>query len=162
MPAMRITWPSAACVDTQKENVIVSRLFEPIKPFKHWSSTTKGAVMKCERSLVGATVLRFPPKPRPENWLTLLDRAQALRWEADEAATRGVRLAIHRRQEDDPPEVGDFVSIYRANEVWAAWGVARRGPSLRLWRSANGADIGEFATMQEALAAVSGTACSAA
>ncbi len=106
----------------------------------------------------GATVLHFPTPPRPGNWFTLLDRAQALRWEADEAAARGVRLAIHRRQQDDPPEVGDFLSIYPANEVWAAWGVARRGQSLRLWRSANGADIGEFATMQEALAAVSSTA----
>ena len=114
--------------------------------------------MKQGQSSVGAIVLRFPTHlRRPENWLTLIDRAQALRWQADEAANRGVRLAIYRRQQDDPPEIGDFVSIYRANEMWAAWGVARRGQLLRLWRSANGADIGEFATMQEALAAVSST-----
>jgi hypothetical protein len=114
--------------------------------------------MKQGQSLAGAVILRFPTQlRRAENWLTLVDRVQALRWQQDEAANRGVRLAIYRRQQDDPPEIGDFVSIYRANEMWAAWGVARRGPSLRLWRSANGADIGEFASMQEALAAVSNT-----
>jgi hypothetical protein len=101
-----------------------------------------------------AKILRFPTRPRIENYLTLLDRTQALRWQADEATRHGVRLAIHQRQQDDPPEIGDFVSIYRLNEMWAAWGVARRGASLRLWRSATGADIGEFATMREALAVV--------
>ncbi len=101
-----------------------------------------------------ATLLHFPIRPRPANYLTVLDRTQALCWQASEADRRGVRLAIHRRQQDDPPEIGDFVSIYRTNEVFAAWGVARRGPSLRLWRSATGADIGEFATMREALAVI--------
>ncbi len=113
--------------------------------------------MKRERNTTGATILPFPTQRRPENWLTTLDRVEALRWEADEAAAEGVRVAIYNRQQNDAPEVGDFVSIYRGDERWAAWGAARRGRSIKLWRSANGADIGEFATMQEALAAVSRT-----
>ncbi len=110
--------------------------------------------MTNRQTVTSATILRFPVQTRPANYLTLLDRTQALRWQADEADRRGVRLAIYHRRQDDPPEIGDFVSIYRQNERFAAWGVARRGPSLRLWRSATGADIGEFATMREALAVV--------
>ena len=49
------------------------------------------------------------------------------------------RAVIRERHPQDDPHIGDFLSIYRAGEPWAAWGVARHGASVRVWRSATGA-----------------------
>ncbi len=85
------------------------------------------------------------------NRFTAADRAALLGWEA---RREGMRLAIHRRRDDDAPEVGEFASIYQADARWAAWGAARQGRAIRVWRARDGRDIGRFATMGEALDAV--------
>ncbi len=90
------------------------------------------------------------------NRFTAADRVELLRWQAQEA--HEVRLAIHRRLESDPPEVGEFASIYPRGGPWAAWGAVRQGRDISIWRSRDGRDIGRFPTMTEALAAVSGRA----
>ncbi len=106
---------------------------------------------------------RPPPRLQPDadiiafsdhaNRFTAADRAALLSWEAN---GQGIRLAIHRRRDDDPPEVGEFASIYQDDARWAAWGAARQGGAIRVWRARDGRDIGRFATMPEALAAVTG------
>ena len=56
----------------------------------------------------------------------------------------------------DPPEVGEFASIYPANTCWAAWGAARQGRKIKVWRARDGRDSGRFETMGEVLAMVAG------
>ena len=95
------------------------------------------------------------PFRRLENRFTTADRLALAHLQARD---HSVRLAIHNRRHDDPPEVGEFASIYPANGRWAAWGAVRQGRAISVWRSRDGRDIGRFATMSEALAAVTGAA----
>ena len=88
---------------------------------------------------------------RPADRFTAADRMALARLEARD---HGVRLAIYKRRDDDPPEVGEFASIYPPNTRWAAWGAVRQGRAIRVWRSRDGRDIGRFDTMHEALEAV--------
>ncbi len=92
---------------------------------------------------------------QPDNCFTTADRMAMMRWQASDRT--GLRLAIHKRRSDDPPEVGEFASIYPANGRWAAWGAVRKGREICVWRSGDGQDIGRFATMGEVLAAVGNT-----
>ena len=70
------------------------------------------------------------------------------------------RLDFDCWSESRPIEAGtiafdqDYISIYRAGDSWAVWGLTRQGPSVQLWRCATGADLGQFPTMHEALAAL--------
>jgi hypothetical protein len=102
-----------------------------------------------------ADIIPFKPRADGINRFTMADRLALLTWEAK---LEGLRLAIHDRREDDPPEVGEFASIYPANTRWAAWGAVRQGRAISVWRSRDGRDLGRFATMGEALAAVAGSA----
>ena len=86
---------------------------------------------------------------RPTNRFTTADRMALARLQA-----RGVRLAIHKRHRDDPPEVEEFASIYPPDGSWAHWGAVRQGRAISVWRSRDGQDIGRFETMTEALEAV--------
>lgn len=85
--------------------------------------------------------------------LTMTDRIEALQWEATRAQ-HGARLAFHRWSSANAHEGGDYISIYRGDDRWAAWGATRRGRSVSVWRCATGVDLGHFPTMREALAAV--------
>ncbi len=109
--------------------------------------------MLADRSNSSATIIPFPIRSGNDNRFTTADRMELLRWEAGGGS--GIRLAIYNRLDDDPPEVGEFASIYPANGAWAAWGAVRQGRAIRVWRARDGRDIGRFATMGEALAAVS-------
>ena len=64
------------------------------------------------------------------------------------------RMVIHDRDEGDALEVGNFLSVHRRGEAWSRWGFAREGAAIRAWCCLTGADVGEFATMSEALTAV--------
>ena len=108
--------------------------------------------MSTDRADRSAEIIPFRPAASPLNRFTTADRMELLRWEA--RAQAGVRLAIHKRRHDDPPEVGEFASIYPPNAPWAAWGAVRQGHAINLWRAGDGRDIGRFATMGEALEAV--------
>jgi hypothetical protein len=101
-----------------------------------------------------AQILPFSlPRAEP-NRLTMLDRIHALEWNITHAAPAGARLAIHDRRGDDGPEVGDYIGIYRADDRWAVWGVARDGALITVWHGPSGSDLGSFSTMKDALAAV--------
>ena len=112
--------------------------------------------MRADFSQRSATIIPFPGRSDKDNRFTAADRMELLRWEAGGGS--GVRLAIYNRLDDDPPEVGEFASIYPENGAWAAWGAVRQGRAIRVWRARDGRDIGRFATMGEALAAVSHSA----
>ena len=104
----------------------------------------------------GAEIVDFRQASRAANIFTARDRLDVLSWEA---GSRGdIRLAIHKRHDSDPPEVGEFVSIYPANACWAAWGAARQGRKIALWRARDGRELGQFETMGEVLALVTGSA----
>ena len=95
------------------------------------------------------------PFRRPENRFTTADRLALARLEA---RNHGVRMAIHKRRHDDPPEFGEYASIYADDPLWATWGAVRQGQAISVWRSRDGRDIGRFATMSEALEAVTASA----
>lgn len=100
----------------------------------------------------GAEIIAFR---RPDNRFTTADRMAFAHLQARDAS---LRLAIYNRRHDDPPEVGEFASIYPANGRWAKWGAVRQGRAISVWLARDGRDIGRFATMSEALEAVTGSA----
>ena len=108
--------------------------------------------MPTDRATRSADIIPFRPAAVADNRFTTADRIELLRWEA--RAQGAIRLAIHNRRHDDPPEVGEFASIYPPNGLWAAWGAVRQGRAISVWRAGDGRDIGRFATMGEALKAV--------
>lgn len=107
--------------------------------------------MATEQGLECAEIIPFAT-PVGHDRFTAADRMELLRWEARDQG--GARLAIHERRHDDPPEVGEFASIYPPEGRWAAWGAVRQGRAIRVWRAGDGRDLGRFDTMGEALAAV--------
>ena len=108
--------------------------------------------MQTERARPTAEIIPFARPAALFNRFTTTDRIELLQWEAEIGGA--ARLAIHMRLQDDPPEVGEFASIYPANAPWAAWGAVREGRGINVWRARDGRDIGRFATMGEALRAV--------
>jgi hypothetical protein len=81
--------------------------------------------------------------------LATADLRDARHWAAGHAGT-WCRIVIYADPDEDD-EIGDFISIYRIGHHWAAWGAARRGRRILLWRADTGKDVGRFATMREAL-----------
>ncbi len=108
--------------------------------------------MSSDPAVRTAAVIPFAACASGRSHFTAADRMELLRWQAQEA--HEMRLAIHRRVESDPPEVGEFASIYPRDGLWAAWGAVRQGRDISIWRSRDGRDIGRFPTMSEALKAV--------
>ncbi|MDT7952347.1 MAG: hypothetical protein RQ966_12665 [Acetobacteraceae bacterium] len=51
-------------------------------------------------------------------------------------------------------DMGTFAMLYEGKRPWASWGVVRQGRSVLLWDCVTHADIGLFASMIDALAAV--------
>lgn len=101
-----------------------------------------------------AAIIPFPPVGLRQNRLTIRDRMRALAWAETVRALGYERVVIRERHPQDEPHIGDYLAIYRAGEPWAAWGVARHGGRLRVWRCATGADLGEFGSIDEALEAI--------
>jgi hypothetical protein len=108
-----------------------------------------------------AVVIPFPTAEFRQHRLTTRDRISVLAWTEGAGRVGYDRVVIRERHPQDDPHIGDFLSIYRAGEPWAAWGVARHGASVRVWRSATGADLGEFRTIEEALGAILNATASA-
>jgi hypothetical protein len=108
---------------------------------------------------VGSNVIAFRPPPNPAARLTLRDRLEIDAWR-DPACIRGYdRLVIHERGCFDPPEFESILGIYRRGESWARWNVARCGAWVVAWCSANGADIGRFNSVGDALQMLLGETC---
>ena len=63
-----------------------------------------------------------------------------------------------RRIEVDPhtTELGQFALIYEGAQPWASWAISREGAQILLWDCITLVDIGRFACIGEALAAVPG------
>lgn len=101
-----------------------------------------------------ATVIPFPAVGLYRNRLNIKDRIEIHAWGTKARAFGYDRVVVRERQPEDDPNIGDFLAIYRAGEKWAAWGVARHGGSIRVWRCATGADLGDFRTIEQALAAI--------
>ena len=74
---------------------------------------------------------------------TLRDRADLDDWSSDDH-----RVAVCAS------DMGPFAMLYEAGRPWASWGVVRQGRSVLLWDCVTLADIGRFASMIDALAAV--------
>jgi hypothetical protein len=101
-----------------------------------------------------AVIIAFPRVQESAHKLLAADKASACEWEFGAAAYGFDRVVIHEQIGGQSPEDGDFVLIYRMGDRWARWGAARQGAHILLWRCANGAEVGIFPTMQEALDAL--------
>lgn len=97
----------------------------------------------------GAQVLAFPT-----NRLSQRDRAAALCWIEGPAAAGYGEVRFHEREPGDAPEFHDFALIYRQDEPWAVWGIARSGLAMLAWNCASGATLGIFRSMGDALEAL--------
>jgi len=105
------------------------------------------------RSEVECTIIPFPKRPASAG-LTSRDRIEVGRWEEEARLLGYDRLVINDREAFDPPDTDSFLSIYRAGDSWAAWGVARRGGNIVAWCGKTGADLGPFVSVSEALTAI--------
>ena len=87
---------------------------------------------------------------------TVRDRIEALEWRTTCAVqeTGLARLDIHAEHPGDDQETCDLLLLYRRDERWARWGVVRRADRIGVWRCADGADLGCFETMRQALDAL--------
>ena len=111
-------------------------------------------IMDCNVECHSATILPFTRPVRRTGGLTVSERIQALRW-ADAARRHGVRsVQFHEPEPGDDPVVGAFLLIYRGEDLWAAWGVARRIGGYEVWRPSTGTTVGLFDTMGNALCAI--------
>ncbi len=86
--------------------------------------------------------------------LTPKDRMQVGAWQEKARQAGFDRMVIHDRDEGDASEVGNFLSVYSSGQAWSRWGFARAGKCIRAWCCLTGADVGEFASMNEALTSV--------
>ncbi len=103
----------------------------------------------------GATILPFVPRVRRPAGLSEAERISARFW-ALAAQPFGVRaVQVHDPEPGDDPAMGSFLLIYCGDALWARWGVAVGGGRYELWCSSRGVTIGRFATLAEALAAIS-------
>jgi len=101
-----------------------------------------------------SNVIAFRPANNPGARLSLRDRMDVIAWR-DPANTLGYdRLVIHERSSCDPPELDSFLGIYRRGEAWASWNLARCGAGVLAWCSRSGADVGQFASVADALEAL--------
>jgi hypothetical protein len=98
----------------------------------------------------GAEIIPFR-KPAGGARLSMRDRMDVTYWQESARQFGYDRLVIHERAPCDPPDVDSFLSIYRRGEAWSRWGVARCGSTVLAWCSVSGADLGQFATVAEAL-----------
>ncbi len=79
---------------------------------------------------------------------------QVAAWQ-DRAKLAGYdRMVIHDRDEGDASEVGNFLSVYRRGQAWSRWGFARSGARIGAWCCLTGADVGDFASLSDALQSV--------
>ncbi len=99
-------------------------------------------------------VIAFPERRQravTSRRLTLRDRVETLRW-AETARARGVsRAAIHAGGD---AQIGDFILIYLTEALWASWVIGCKPSGYCVWRAGSGADIGCYATVEAAFAAV--------
>ncbi len=98
-----------------------------------------------------ARVIRLPPRAARPGF-TRRDLAELEGW------ARGERSFTL-----EEGEAGPFAMLYPRAMPWAAWGVARQDSggadgSVLVWDCVTLADLGRFACMQEALAAMPGAA----
>jgi hypothetical protein len=94
------------------------------------------------------------------NRLPLRDRATLLEWAATARAFGVCRVSLeHPDPQDEAHDVGDFVLIYDGVSEWARWAVAREAGRYLLWSPSTGRNLGGYATLAAALAAIRTPAC---
>jgi hypothetical protein len=99
----------------------------------------------------GANVIPFVrPEPAAAR-LSMRDRMDVADWREPASRLGFDRLVIHERGSFDPPDVDNFLSVYRRGDSWASWTLVRRGAWVMAWSSASGADAGRFACVSDAL-----------
>jgi hypothetical protein len=102
----------------------------------------------------GAQVVAFRPRSVISPGMNMSERIDALRW-ADAASPYGVRrVQFHEMEPGDDPATSPFLLVYRGDEIWAAWGVARQRNEYEVWRPGTGRTIGCFPNIRSALAAI--------
>lgn len=91
---------------------------------------------------MAANVVRLAVRPAPGGF-SPFDMNELRRWERGE---RRVTLC--------EADTGRFAMLHDVSQVWASWAVIRQGHELLLWDCVSFADVGRFATMADALAAI--------
>ncbi len=110
--------------------------------------------MAAQRPRRSAEIIPFPSPPIVASVFTAKDRLELMHWEAQ--GNGSIRLSIYKRQDGDPPDIGEFASIYPLDGSWAAWGAVRQGRNISVWRTRDGQDVGRFESMTEVLALLAG------
>ena len=92
-------------------------------------------------------VLIHFPGPSGSSVFSSRDLIELLNWRNE----HGCRLVIEHGRTCDAPDCSAFALIYAPQSAWACWGVTRSGKAVTLWDCRTSTDIGQFATMQQAL-----------
>ncbi len=116
--------------------------------------TSRCAAMAQSQPVVADNILVFRSRVATCDGLTIRDRMDVAVWRENARNFGYDRLVVHERQAGDPPEVGSFLSVYKRGEPWSRWGVTRTEGGVLAWCCVTGADVGRFATVEEALLAL--------
>ena len=101
-----------------------------------------------------AILLAFPGAARRRCQLSPRDREEVRQWQAQARRCGFDRLVIHERTEDDAPDIGSFLSVYRRGEAWSRFGLTRRDGLIEAWCCVTGREFGGFPTVSDALLAL--------
>lgn len=104
----------------------------------------------------GAEVIVLRRQPDHGIRFTVSDRIEIARRAASLDGTGIERLVIHERLPWDPPELGDFLSIYSNGKPWAGCCIARERGRLLVWCAVTGREKGPFENMAAALDTIMG------
>ena len=97
-------------------------------------------------------IIAFPQTDRGPARLTVRDRIAMFRWEAaEQEAGRLGKIALHEDVPCEADERVDFVLFYAPDRCWADWGLARAAGGIVIWSCGDGAQIGPFAAIEDAL-----------
>lgn len=107
-----------------------------------------------------ATILPFrvPPgamrMPACGDGFTLVDRLALQSWGRRAAATSYGRVHIEPPRPGAGPDSAAFALIYRRDDPWSRFGLSRGPAGITVWDSLTGQDLGDYPTMEAALAAL--------
>ncbi len=103
------------------------------------------------------TLVYSAPRPAPcepasrDRRFSSRDRMALDEWVRRADAHGYRRVLVEDGSHEDGPEHGAYVLLYAPDNAWARWGIARREDGITVWHCGTGADLGGFATMNEAL-----------
>lgn len=103
--------------------------------------------------MTGAAVIRFDVSQRASRF-TMADRLELQELGGLVHELEFGRMVVHERVDGDPPDLGNYLSLYLPGRSLASWSLLRRADGIVAWHCGTGRDRGRFGSIREALLAL--------